>query len=217
MVGLMVTSSKRPYANTPCLPRLLLPVPLSPQQTTADPCPRRGPSNTDRSDSVSCGVSAPFPWVLVHTRFCLCTPRLSGGYEVYTLLHTNKASEGSGITAELFQILKDDAVKVLHSMSANLENSPVVTELERVSFPSNAKECFNYYTMAFISHASQVMLKIFQARLQQYVNQELPNIHTGFRKGRGTRDQIASICWIMKKSREFQENIYLCFPDAGEN
>ena len=184
----MVTSSKRAYANTPCLPRLLLPVPLSPQQATADPRLCRGPSNTGRSDSVSCGVSTPFPWVLVHTRFCLCPQRLSGGYEVYTLLHTSKASEGGGIPAELFQVLKD-AVKVLHSMSANLENSPVVTELERVSFPSNAKECFNYYTMAFISHASQVMLKSLQARLQQYVNQELPNIHTGFRKGRGTNCQ----------------------------
>ncbi|WP_427927104.1 reverse transcriptase domain-containing protein, partial [Acinetobacter baumannii] len=75
----------------------------------------------------------------------------------------------------------------------------------------NAKECSNYRTIALISHASKVMLKMLQARLQQYVNRELPDVQTGFRKGRGTRDQIANICWIMEKAREFQKTIYFCF------
>ena len=77
----------------------------------------------------------------------------------------------------------------------------------------NAKECSNYRTIALISHTSKLMLKILQARLQQYVNRELPDVHAGFRKGRGTRDQIANICWIIEKAREFQENIYFCFLD----
>ena len=84
-------------------------------------------------------------------------------------------------------------------MPANLENSAVATGLEKVSFHSSAKECSNYCTIALISHASKVMLKILQARLQQYVNHELPDVQAGFIKGRGTRDQIANICWIMKK------------------
>ena len=78
----------------------------------------------------------------------------------------------------------------------------------------NAKECSNYCTIALISHASKVMLKIVQPRLQQYVNGELPDVQAGFRKGRGTRDQIANICWIIKKAREFQKNIYFCFIDT---
>ena len=94
----------------------------------------------------------------------------------------------------------------------------MATELEKVSFHSNpkkgnAKECSNYRTIALISHASKVMLKILQARLQQYVNRELPDVQGGFRNGRGTRDQIANICWIMEKTRQFQKNIYLCFID----
>ena len=103
-------------------------------------------------------------------------------------------------------------------MPANLENSAVATGLEKVSFHSNpkkgnAKECSNYHTIALISHASKVMLKILQARLQQYVNHELPDGQAGFRKGRRTRDQIANIHWIMEKAREFQKNIYFCFID----
>ena len=90
-------------------------------------------------------------------------------------------------------------------MPANLENSAVATGLEKVSFHSNAKECSNYHTVALISQASKVMLKILQASLQQYVNCELPYIQPGFRKGRGTRDQIANIHWIIKKAREFQK------------
>ena len=93
-------------------------------------------------------------------------------------------------------------------MPANLENSAVATGLEKVSFipipkQGNAKDCSNYRTIALISHASKVMLKILQDRLQQYVNHELPDVQAGFRTGRGTRDQIANICWIMEKAREF--------------
>ena len=106
-------------------------------------------------------------------------------------------------------------------MPANLDNSAVATGLERVSFhsnpkESNAKECSNYCTIALISHTNKVMLKIFQARLQQYVNHELPDVQTGFRKGRGTKDQIANIRWIMEKASEFQENIYFCFTDYAK-
>ena len=96
-------------------------------------------------------------------------------------------------------------------MPANLENSAVATGLEKVSFHSNPKEFSNYHTIALISHASKVMLKILQARIQQYVNYELQDVQAGFRKGRG--DQIANICWIIEKAREFQKNIYFCFID----
>ena len=103
-------------------------------------------------------------------------------------------------------------------MLANLENSAVATGLERSVFipipkKGNAKECSNYCTIALISHASKVMLKILQARLQQYVNHELSDVQAGLRKGRGTRDQIANICWIFEKARMFQKNIYFCFID----
>ena len=95
-------------------------------------------------------------------------------------------------------------------MPANLENSAVATVLEKVSFHSNTRECSNYCTIALISHDSKVMLKILQARLQQYVNHELLDVQAGFRKGRGTRHQIANIRWITEKAREFQKNIYFC-------
>ena len=95
-------------------------------------------------------------------------------------------------------------------------NSAVVTRLEKVSFHSNPKECSNYHTIALISHASKVMLKILQARLQQYVNRELPDAQAGVRKGRGTRDHSANICWIIEKAREFQKNIYFCFIDCAK-
>ena len=112
---------------------------------------------------------------------------------------------------ELFQILKDDAVKVLHSICQQvwkIQQWP--QDWKRSVFipipkKANAKECSNYCTIELISHSSKVMLKIFQARLQQYVNHELPDVQAGFRKGRGTRDQIANICWIIKKAREFQK------------
>ena len=102
-------------------------------------------------------------------------------------------------------------------MPANLENSAVATGLEKVSFHSNPKErkcqrMLNYHIIGLISHASKVMLKILQARLQQYMNCKLPDVQAGFRKGRGTRDQIANICWIIEKAREFQKNI--CSTDC---
>uniref|UniRef100_A0A4W2C205 RNA-directed DNA polymerase n=1 Tax=Bos indicus x Bos taurus TaxID=30522 RepID=A0A4W2C205_BOBOX len=135
---------------------------------------------------------------------------------------TNKASGGDGIPVELFQILKDDAVKVLHSICQQIwKTQPWPQDWKRSVFvpipkKGNAKECSNYRTIALISHASKVMLKILQARLQQYVNHELPDVQAGFRKGRGTRDQIANICWIMEKAREFQKNIYFCFIDYAK-
>ena len=113
---------------------------------------------------------------------------------------TNKASGGDGIPVELFQILKDDAVKVLHSVCQQMwKTQQWPQDWKRSVFipipkEGNAKECSNYYTIAFISHTSKVMLKILQARLQQYVNRELPDFQTGFRKDRGTSVQIASIC-----------------------
>ena len=131
----------------------------------------------------------------------------------------NKAPGSDGISIVLFQILKDDAVNVLHSMCQQIwKTQQWPQDLKRSVFipiprKGNAKECLNYYTFAFISHTSKVMLKILQASLQQYVNHELPNVQSGFRKGRGTRDQIANTCWIIKKAREFQKNIYLCFID----
>ena len=106
-------------------------------------------------------------------------------------------------------------------MPTNLENSARATGVEKVSFHSNPKErqcqrTFNYHTTALISHASKVMLKILQVRLQHYMKQELPDVQAGFRKGRGTRDQIANIHWIMEKAREFQKNIYFCFIDYAK-
>ena len=112
----------------------------------------------------------------------------------------NKASGGDGIKVELFQTLKDDAVKVLHSICQQIwKTQQWPQDWKRsvfIPFPKkeNAKECSDYRTTALISHASKVMLKILPARLQQYVNHEIPDVQTGFRKGRGTRDQIANIC-----------------------
>ena len=106
-------------------------------------------------------------------------------------------------------------------MPGNLENSAVATGLDwsvfiPISKKGSAKECSNYRIIALISHAGKVMLKLLQARLQQDVNYELPDVQGGFRKGRGTRDQIANICWIIKKAREFQKNIYFCFIDYAK-
>ena len=135
---------------------------------------------------------------------------------------TNKASGGDGIPAKLFQILKDDAVKVLHSICQQIWKTqqwpqdwkmPVFIPISK---KGNAKECSNHCTVALISHASKVMLKILQARLQQYVNYGLPDDQAGFRKVRGTRDQIANIHWIMEKAREFQKNLYFCFNDYAK-
>ena len=129
----------------------------------------------------------------------------------------NKASGGDGIPVELFQILKDDTVKVLHSVCQQiLKTQQWPQEWKRSVFipipkKGNAKECSNYHTTALISHASKVMLKILHVRLQQYVNHELPDVQAGFRKVRGTRDQIVNICWIIEKAREFQKSF--CFID----
>ena len=101
-------------------------------------------------------------------------------------------------------------------MPANLEYSAIATRLEKVSFHSSPKECLNYRRIALISHTSKVMLKILQARLQQYVNHELPDVQAGFRKGRGTRDKIANLHWIIEKAREFQKNIYFCIIDYAK-
>ena len=133
-------------------------------------------------------------------------------------LTTSKASGGDGILVELFQILKDDAVKVLHSIYQQIWKTQQWPQNWKGSVfipipkKGNAKECSHYPTIALISHASKVMLNILQARLQQYMNRELPDVQAGFRKGRGTRDQ-ANIRWIMEKAREFQKNIYFCFID----
>ena len=135
----------------------------------------------------------------------------------------DKASGGDGVLVELFQILKDDAVKVLHSICQQIWNTQQWSqEWKRSVFipipkKGNPKECSNYLTIALISHASTVMLKILQARPQQNVNHELPYVQAGFRKGRGTRDQIANILWIIEKAREFQElNIYFCLIDYAK-
>ena len=129
----------------------------------------------------------------------------------------NKASGGDGIPVELVKILKDDVVKVLHSIFQKIWNTQQWSQdWKRSVFilipkKGNAKECSNYHTIALISHASKVMLKILQARLQQYMNRELPYVQAGFRKG---RDQIANICWIIEKAREFQKKkIYFCLSD----
>ena len=129
---------------------------------------------------------------------------------------TNKASGGDGIPVELFQILEDDAVKVLHSICQQIwKTQQWPQEWKSSGFipipkKGNAKECSNYHTIALISHTSKVMLKILQARLQQYVNHELPDVQGGFSKGRGIRDQTANIRWIIEKAREFQKSIYFC-------
>ena len=122
--------------------------------------------------------------------------------------HYSKASGGDGIPVELFKILKDDALKVLHSVCQQIWKTQQWPQLEKSVFipipkKGNAKGRSNYLTIALISHISKVMLKILQARIQQYVNCELPDVQAGFRKGRGTRDQIANIHWIIEKAREF--------------
>ena len=154
--------------------------------------------------------------------------RIESSIDIYTIMECEikwalasstmtKASGGDGTPVELFRILKDDAVEVLHSICQQIWKTrqwpqdwkrSVFIKIQR---KGNAKECSNYCTIALISHFSKVMLKILQARLQQYTNCELPDVQAGFRKGRGTRDKIANICWIIKKAREFQKNIYFCF------
>ena len=131
----------------------------------------------------------------------------------------NKVRGGDGIPAVVFHFLKDDSVKVLHSICQQIWKTQQWPQdwNKSVFIPipkkGNAKECSNYRTIALISHASEVMLKILQARFQQYVNQELADVRAGFRKGRGTRDKFVNIHCIIEKAREFQKNIYFCFID----
>ena len=134
----------------------------------------------------------------------------------------NKASGGDGIPVELFQMLEDDAVKVLHSICQQIwKTQQWPQDWKRsvfISVPKKgiAKERSNHRTIELISHAGKVVLKILHARLQQYMNSELPDVQTGFRKGNGTRDQIANIRWIIEKATEFQKNIYFCFIDYAK-
>ena len=127
----------------------------------------------------------------------------------------NKVSGGDGTPVELFQILKDDAVKVLHSICQQIWKTQQWPQDWKKSvfipIPKKVKECSNYHTTALISHTSKVMLKILQARLQQYVNCELPDVQAGFRKGRGTRDQIANTCWIIEKARVPGKHLLLLY------
>ena len=130
---------------------------------------------------------------------------------------TSKASGGDGIPVELFQILKDDAVKVLHSICQQTwKTQEWPQDWKRSAFipipkKGNAEESLNYCTVVLISHASKIMLKILQARLQQYMNHELPDVQTGFSKGRRTRDQIASIHWIIKSKRISEKHLFLLY------
>ena len=129
----------------------------------------------------------------------------------------NKAGGDDGIPVELFQILKDDAVKVLHSICQQIWKTWQWTQAWKRSVfipipkKGNAKECSNYCTIALISYASKVMLKILQARLQQYVNCEIPDIQAGFRKGRRIRDQIVNICWVIEKVRVLEKHLLLLY------
>ena len=134
---------------------------------------------------------------------------------------TNKASGGDEIPVALFQILKDDAVKMLHSICRQIWKTQQWPQDWKMSvfipipMKGNAKECSTYHTIVLISYASKVMLKIIQGRLQQYVNHELPDVQAGFRKGRGTRDQVANVCWIIKKqesSRKTSTSVLLTMP-----
>ena len=135
---------------------------------------------------------------------------------------TNKTRGGDRIPPELFQILKDEAVKVLHSICQQIwKTQQWPQDWKRSVFvpipkKGGVKECSNYCAISLISHTSKVMLKILQARLQQFVNCELPDVQAGFRKGRGTRDQIAIIHWIIEKAREIKKNIYFCFIDYAK-
>ena len=134
----------------------------------------------------------------------------------------NKARGGDGIPVELFQILKDDAVKVLHSICQQIwKTQQWSQDWKRSVFilipkKGNAKECSKYHTIALISHASKVMLKILQARLQKYMNHELPDVQARFRKGRGTRGQLVNISCTIKKATELQKNVYFCFIDYAK-
>ena len=168
-----------------------------------------------------CPSSVPRTFSNSHPLSRWCHPTISSS--VVPFSSCPHLSQHQGLfKVELFQILKDDAVKVLHSICQQIwKTQQWPQDLKRSVFnpipkKGNAKECSNYHKIALISHASKVMLKILQARLQQYVKWELPNVQAGFSKGRGTRDQIANIRWIIEKAREFQKNMYFCFTDYAK-
>ena len=167
-------------------------------------------------------LSSPSPSAFDHSKHQVLFQWVSSSHQVGLRKWTitiNKASGGDGIPVELFQILKDDAAKVLHSICQQIWKTQQWPQdwkssvLIPIPKKGNAKDCSNYLTIALISHASKLILKILQARLQQYVNQEVPNVRAGFRTGKGIRDQITNIHWIIEKAREIQKNIYLCFID----
>ena len=138
------------------------------------------------------------------------------------MLHSALWRIHTSIPAELFKILKDEAIKVLDSICQKIWKTQQSPQDQKrsvfIPIPKNGspKECSNYHASVFISHASKVLLKILQARLQQFVNWKISVVQSGFRKGRGTRDQIANICWIIEKTRQFQKNIYFCFIDYAK-
>ena len=137
-------------------------------------------------------------------------------------LRKHHYEQSYGIPVELFQVLKDDAMKVLHSICQQIwKTQQWPQDWKRSVFipipkKGNAEDCLNYCTIALISHTSKIMLKILQAKLQQYVNCDLPDVQARFRKGRGTRDQIGNIHLIINKAKELQKNIYFCFIDYAK-
>ena len=157
--------------------------------------------------------------VITHLELDILESKVRWALESIT---TKKASGGDGIPVELFQILKDDAVKVLHSIRQQIwKTQQWPQDWKRSVFipitkKGNAKECSNYHTIAFISHISKVMLKILQASLQQYMNCELSDVQAGFRKGRGTRDQIANICYITEKGRVPEKYLFQLYSNPKE-
>ena len=172
-------------------------------QEYTDEVYKKGPHDPDNQDGV---ITHPEPDILE------CEVKWALGS-----ITTNKASRGDGIPVELFQTLKDDAVKVLYSICQQiLKTQQWPQDWERSVFipipkKGNAKESSNYHTISLISHTSKVMFKILQPRLQQYMNHELADVQTGFRKGRGTRDQIANICWIIEKTRVPEKYLFLLY------
>ena len=172
---------------------------------------RRGGKNTQKK----CTKKVLMTWVThLESDILECEVKCALGS-----ITVSKASGGEGIPAELLQILKDDAVKVLHSVCQQIwEPQQWPRDWKRSVFitvpkKGSARERSDCRTVVLILHAGKVVLKVRKARLQQYVNQELPDVQAGFRKGRGTRNQIANICWIIEKAREFQKNIYFYFID----
>ena len=165
----------------------------------------------------SCILRYLMPFIRLEPDFLECEVKWGLGN-----ITMNKASGGDGIPVELFKSLKDDAVKAPHSICQQIwKTQQWPQDWKRSVFmpipkKSNAKGCSDYHAIALISHASKLMLKILQARFQQYMNCELPDGQAGFRKGRGTRDQIANIRWIIEKAREFQKNIYFYFIDYAK-